>query len=278
MSQWGQPGQQQGYQYSMQTGFPGANPQFQPQNQQNPQFQPGFHQGLAPQQTGFPPQAGFIQTQQTGYPGTGSNFHARPPIPPVPPIPSQFQSPTTQSSGFLGTQPQQRPPPQLPQQNNSFLSASPGFGGPGLQSQPTGFPSGGLSAQAPRYPSAGPLVPQMTGFVDPRLQMMQSSFMPANISAPYGAGGAPQLQIQPQLPLQQSFQQHNQAQRGTSAPKMSWQLSKAEMKQYDQIFRAWDAQSTGFISGQTALEVFGASGLDKNDLARIWYARRHYFC
>jgi hypothetical protein len=43
-------------------------------------------------------------------------------------------------------------------------------------------------------------------------------------------------------------------------------LSKAEKKNYDQIFRAWDAQSSGFISRQTALEVFG------NDLARVWYA------
>ena len=44
----------------------------------------------------------------------------------------------------------------------------------------------------------------------------------------------------------------------------------AEKKQYDQIFRAWDTQGTGFISGQTALEVFGQSGLDRNDLAKIW--------
>jgi hypothetical protein len=115
----------------------------------------------------------------------------------------------------------------------------------------------------------------MTGFVDPRLQMMQSTFMPANISAPYGAGGLPQLQPPPQqqggLSLQQSFQQHNQAQRGNTAPKIPWALSKAEKKNYDQIFRAWDAHATGFISGQTALEVFGQSGLDKNDLAKIWW-------
>jgi hypothetical protein len=119
----------------------------------------------------------------------------------------------------------------------------------------------------------------MTGFVDPRLQMMQSTFMPANISAPYSAGGLPQLQQQQQqggLSLQQSFEQHNQAQRGTAAPKIPWALSKAEKKNYDQIFRAWDAQSTGFISGQTALEVFGQSGLDKNDLARIWCVHCHF--
>ncbi|KIK01372.1 hypothetical protein K443DRAFT_573410 [Laccaria amethystina LaAM-08-1] len=51
---------------------------------------------------------------------------------------------------------------------------------------------------------------------------------------------------------------------------MPWALSKSEKKNYDDIFRSWDAQNTGFISGHTALEVFGASGLPKDDLARIW--------
>jgi len=103
--------------------------------------------------------------------------------------------------------------------------------------------------------------------------MMSSTFMPINISSPYSAGGAPQLppqQLQSGLSLQQSFQQHNQAQRGTVAPRIPWALTKAEKKSYDSIFRAWDAQGTGFISGQTALEVFGQSGLGKDDLARIW--------
>ena len=77
--------------------------------------------------------------------------------------------------------------------------------------------------------------------------------MPANTSAPYSAGGV-------------------------ARPQMSWALSKDEKKKYDQIFRAWDPQSTGFLSGQTALEVFGASGLNKNDLARIWYVRRSLLC
>ena len=118
---------------------------------------------------------------------------------------------------------------------------------------------------------ARPLVPQMTGYVDPRLQMMSSTFLPANTSSPYNAAGAPQFQQQQSgVSLQQSFLQHNQNQRGTAAPKVPWTLSKAEKKSYDQIFRAWDTRGEGFITGQTALEVFGQSGLDKNDLAKIW--------
>ena len=67
--------------------------------------------------------------------------------------------------------------------------------------------------------------------------------------------------------LQQSIQQYNQEQQ---KPRMSWALNKAEKKNYDQIFRAWDIPGTGYISGQMALEVFGQSGLEKSDLAKIW--------
>ena len=109
----------------------------------------------------------------------------------------------------------------------------------------------------------------MTGWVDPRLQMMSQTFMPINTSAPYGAGGVPQLPQQQQN-LVQSIQQHNQAQRGSTGQQLSWDLTKAEKKNYDNIFRSWDAKGTGFINGGTALEVFGASGLPKDDLARIW--------
>ena len=263
MSQWGQG--QPGYQYPLQTGFPGQNQTFQ---------QPGFPQGgLAPQPTGFPGQRPpFQQPQQTGFPGAGPGLvqqqtgfpgsfqhQQRPPIPPVPPLPSQFQ---------------QQPPPLPPSSNllavgqqNRFASSSPAFGGSGLPSQQIGFPGqsgGGLQ----------PLLPQVTGFIDPRLQMMSSTFLPANLAAPYNPLGAPQL-LQPQqqlggLSLQQSFQQHNQEVKGTVAPAVPWTLAKAEKKSYDQIFRAWDTSNTGFIDGKTAIEVFGQSGLDKNDLARIW--------
>ncbi|OCH86200.1 hypothetical protein OBBRIDRAFT_797422 [Obba rivulosa] len=279
MAQWGQ-----GYQYPLQTGFnqqgfnptggiapqptgfPGQRPVgLQPQQTGFPGPQ-GFQQ---PQQTGFPGQQGPILSQQTGFPGQqgfqpqptgfqpqqtgfqGSNFQQRAPPPPVPPIPSQFQpQQNVQGGGLLG----------LPQQGSRFGSSAGGLSPAPLAAQPTGFAGGALR----------PLVPQMTGFVDPRLAMMSSTFLPANPAAPYNPAGAPQLQQLGGPSLQQSFQQHNQAQRGSATPKVPWALSKGEKKSYDQIFRAWDTQGTGFISGQTALEVFGQSGLDKNDLAKIW--------
>ncbi|TCD66408.1 hypothetical protein EIP91_001399 [Steccherinum ochraceum] len=263
MAQWNQ-----GYQYPMQTGF---NPQQQFQQQG---FQPG---GIAPQPTGFPGQQPprppqFQQPQQTGFPGQGyqqpppqlglqsqpTGFQPQPtgfqggsfqqrPVPPVPPIPQQFQQQNPTGGSFLGA------PPQA---NRSFLSPSPGP----LTAQATGFGGGAGGIR--------PLMPQQTGFVDPRLSMMSNTFMPANPSLPFNPSGMPQLQQQPvggvSLHLQQSFMQHNQAQRGSATPKVPWALSKAEKKSYDQIFRAWD-RGEGFISGQTALEVFGQSGLDKNE-------------
>ncbi|KDQ59802.1 hypothetical protein JAAARDRAFT_56764 [Jaapia argillacea MUCL 33604] len=269
MSQWGQA--PAGYQYPMQTGFPGANPQLQQG------FQGG---GLGPQPTGFPGQQqqrpGFLQSQPTGFPGVSGfgqvqpqptgfgGFQQRQQIPPVPPMPSQFQQQPNQSSSFLG-QPQQQ---QQPRMLSPSISS--------LQTQPTGFAGGGgfsgLGRGGGYQSSPAPLVPQVTGYADPRLQMMQSTFMPANLSAPYGAGGAPQLAQQQYGggSLQQSFQQLNEEVRGTAAPKVPWTLSKAEKKNYDQIFRAWDAQGTGFIDGGTARNVFSQSGLDNNDLARIW--------
>lgn len=105
-------------------------------------------------------------------------------------------------------------------------------------------------------------------------QPLYTTFMPANISAPYGPGGAPLL---PPQQLTGALQPMPTQQYGATAPPTSWALTKAEKKEYDRIFRSWDASGSGFISGQVALEIFGQSGLSKDDLARIWYASAEIF-
>jgi actin cytoskeleton-regulatory complex protein PAN1 len=278
MAQWGQG--QPGFQYPQQTGFPGQQQGFPQQGFQQPlQAQPtgfpprppsGFGGGIQPQPTGFPGGQGFqqpLQAQPTGFPGGAFQQQQRRAPPPVPPIPSQFAQ--QNRSGFGGGLAPQ--PTGFPGMGGGLQPQPTGFpGGGGLQPQPTGFPGGGLGGGL--GPPAAPLVPQMTGFIDPRLQMISSSFMPTNLANPY-AGGSLQLPSMQQaggLSLQQSFQQMNQETRGTAAPRVPWQLSKGEKKSYDQIFRAWDSANTGFIDGKTALEVFGQSGIDRNDLAKIW--------
>jgi hypothetical protein len=137
---------------------------------------PNFPQGGLPPQPGFPGQRPpFQQPRQTGFPGMGSTlvpqtgFHGsfqqqqRPPVPPVPPLPSQFQQqppPLPPSSNLLGVN-----------QQNHLLTSSSGFGGSNLIPQQTGFPRPSGRIQ--------PLVPRATGFVDPCLQMMSNTFLPA---------------------------------------------------------------------------------------------------
>ncbi|KAG8953962.1 actin organization and endocytosis protein [Tulasnella sp. 424] len=205
----------------------------------NPQWQQQQQQRQqlqAPQQysqpTGFGPQSSFLSPAS---PPTGfgpNSFQRPPPVPPVPPPPFPFLQ--AQTSGFASR-----------------------------IVQPTGFAGAGLS----------PLVAQPTGFGDPPMRMMPSpTFMPADTSMPYETGFSPLFAGPPQQTqgpsLQQSMQQHDRNVGG--GPNIPWALSKDERKRYDDIFRAWDAQGTGFISGKTALEVFGQSGLSKDDLKQIW--------
>ena len=91
--------------------------------------------------------------------------------------------------------------------------------------------------------------------------MMSNTFMPVNVTGPHVLA-VPELLLPTQqqfcgLTLQQSFQKYNQELGGITAPKMPCALSKAEKKNHDQIFRSLDTRGTGFINGQTALDVFG---------------------
>lgn len=245
--QWGQG--QPGFQYPMQTGMPfqqqpmAAQQTGYPTLQQPPQQRQAYPT-LQAQPTGYPV-AQFQQPQVTGYPQfqrpamTGMpamGFQSQANVPPVPPLPTN-----------MGLQ-QQQP--------NRFLSPSP---------NPSAF-SPAQAAPPQGYQPPAPLVAQPTGFMDPRLSMMGTTFMPTAAGG-FQTGGLPQFGG---ATLQQSIAQHNQDIRGTSTQRIPWSLSKQERKQYDQIFRAWDANDTGFLDGQKALEVFGASGLDKDDLAKIW--------
>lgn len=266
MSQQWQPQGQPNFQYAQQTGmprqqgFPGQIPQ-----QQFLQGQPtGYPGGLIPQQQQQPnflgQGPGFVQAQPTGYPGAGGPQFQQQQGGFQRALSPGFQQPTGNPSLFNPGQQGLQPPGA---QQQRFLSPSPSLGGPGLSAQPTGW--------------AQPQIGQPTGiggYNNPQLQMMSSTLMPSSLPVPTAlpqyAGG--NFQQQQGISLQQSFQQQNQQQHGTAAPAMSWELSRDEKKNYDQIFRAWDQRSTGFISGDVAKEVFSQAGLDRDDLARVWYA------
>lgn len=248
----------------------------------------GWGRPQQPQMTGYPqqqqqPGSGFLQPQQTGYPGM-----------------SQFQRPMQTGMPYQQQQqPQQGLAPQQtgmmggmgmqqlrPQPTSQFLSPGPtgmgmGMSG-GLQPQPTGY-MGGLQPQQTGFMGGGGLqmqqtglMPQMTGMPirDPRMQLMSAQFLPA--SQPFS--GAPvagnmnfnQASMQPSN-FQSQIQNLSQQQQGSKEPRIPWALTKEERKSYDAIFRAWDAQGTGFINGEVAREVFGQSGLETEKLMQIWH-------
>lgn len=189
-----------------------------------------------------------------------------------------------QPTGFMGLQQQQ----QRPQQP--------------MQMQPTGFAGGqqppmqrpintGFQQQPPQ-----PLRPQATGFNSSGLgagvqAQFLNTFMPAQGIQPSAYMQPGQMQFaaqqqqqqlapqrtgfqpppqQQQLSLQQQFQQNNQAQLGQASVPIPWKLTPEEKKRYDQIFRAWDQQGSGFLPGSMAKEVFGQAGLGTDELMAIW--------
>jgi hypothetical protein len=101
-----------------------------------------------------------------------------------------------------------------------------------------------------------------------------STFMPSQSIQPTPYMDPSQMQFQQQQQgapsLQQSFAQSNQQQTGQSTVPIPWALTADEKKRYDQIFRAWDPQGTGFIAGSLSKEVFGQAGLERDDLMDIW--------
>lgn len=85
---------------------------------------------------------------------------------------------------------------------------------------------------------------------------------------PFSSSGAPQFSQAPSQHLPNTFQSLL-SNPNVKTPKVPWTLTKQEKKDYDQIFRAWE-KGDGFISGETAREVFGQSGLGQDDLMKIW--------
>ena len=159
-------------------------------------------------------------------------------------------------------------------------------------SQPTGIGAGGGMISQPTGMGMGGLRSQPTGMHDPRLQTMIQSFMPSNLSQVrqflecFSAGVELMMRLSsafrpfrrtavqsdaPTPPLSQTFQTLL-SNPSIKTPKVPWTLSRQEKKDYDQIFRAWDTDGDGFMTGETAREVFGQAGLHQDSLMKIWYA------
>ncbi|KAL0076286.1 hypothetical protein J3Q64DRAFT_1811472 [Phycomyces blakesleeanus] len=52
--------------------------------------------------------------------------------------------------------------------------------------------------------------------------------------------------------------------------KIPWAVSKEEKERYTKIFKAWDKERKGYLTGEVAKEIFTQSGLPQNVLMQIW--------
>ena len=204
-----------------------------------------------------------------------------------------FNEPLRQNTGTPPTiqQPQ-------PQASNTQLLSSLTTQPTGMMPQITGYPGPGgfgtqqtgLQTQVTGYPSN----PQAAGYSGPRPPMPPIPASFANNLAPTQTGVAP-LNAQPTgipgqwglvntpatgLPNIQALQQQMMPQPGresgftttglTGNATIPWAVTKDEKKIYDDLFRAWDGFGKGYVTGQQAIEIFGQSGVDKQELERIW--------
>jgi hypothetical protein len=202
---------------------------------------------LAPQPTGFQMQqpTGFQMQQPTGFQmqqPTGFQMQQ----------PTGFQSVVSQPTGFQSVVPQPT-----------------GFSG-GLMSQPTGF------GQRPGVGNVPPMPPIPTGMssLSAGSNFLQSQ--PTGLPGQWGYINTPstglpglealQKQMMPQPGREGGFNMQGLI---GNAP-IPWAVTKVEKQMYDRIFDGWDGLRKGFIGGDVAIEVFGQSGLPKDDLMKIW--------
>jgi hypothetical protein len=178
------------------------------------------------------------------------------------PQPTGFQQQPTgfqyQQTGYQSS-PLQSMPTGLQPQATGFQSQASGYTGPRppMPPMPTGFGQG-LTPQATGYPMA-PLNAQPTG-------------RPGQwglVNAP--ASGLPNLQALQQQMMPQPGRETGFSTAGLRGnATVPWSITKDEKKIYDDMFKAWDGLSRGAVSGATAIEIFSQSGLEKDDLERIW--------
>jgi hypothetical protein len=178
------------------------------------------------------PQPTGFQPQPTGFQYQQTGFQSSPLQSMQTGLQPQATGFQSQATGYTGPRP---PMPPMPT----------GFG-QGLTPQPTGFPMAPLNAQPTGRPGQWGLVNAPASGL-PNLQALQQQMMPQpGRETGFSTAGL----------------------RGNAT--VPWSITKDEKKIYDDMFKAWDGLSRGAVSGATAIEIFSQSGLEKDDLERIW--------
>lgn len=179
---------------------------------------------------------------------------------------------TAQPTGFYNQATGFQPPSIVAPQPTGFPAQN-----PSLRGQPTGLPTlqpGGYTGPRP------PMPPMPTGF---GTNMSPAQTGPTGLTAqPTGlpgqwgfvntpATGLPNIEALKQRLMPQPGREGGYTTAGLAGnATIPWAVTKDEKKIYDQLFRAWDGLNKGFIGGDVAIEIMGQSGLDRQDLERIW--------
>lgn len=190
----------------------------------------GYQPQIQAQMTGYQPQ---LHAQMTGYnPAQQTYQNGYQPGQGIQPGLTGVQQPGATGVGFL--QPQQTQQANLgynqTQQTGAFQ-----FPMQPLTTQPTGKPGEWGFVRAPQGSVQG-------------MQALGAAMMP----------GATSNQGSFQMPQQQQNIE------------VTWAITKEEKQIYDTIFKAWDKKGQGFVDGPVAIEVFGSSGVSRQDLELIW--------
>ncbi|KAI9270637.1 hypothetical protein BDA99DRAFT_557454 [Phascolomyces articulosus] len=225
---------------------------------------PPQHTGLQPMATGITPQRSLSTSMLSSLAGGQQS------------IPQQQQQQLQQQQSFpTGLQAQMTGMQPLPTGIRSqptgmtALQSQPTGMTTGIQSQPTGMTMTGLPSQPTGMTTGlqsqptGLQVPMMTG-VTPMLVGNQQ------IAMPTGMGGN-NLNFMNQMmpgaevpPAGQDFQSL------AGKVKIPWAVTTEEKKRYSKIFKAWDEENKGYLTGDKAKEIFTQSGLAQNILMQIW--------
>ncbi|KAI8886306.1 hypothetical protein K501DRAFT_244246 [Backusella circina FSU 941] len=153
----------------------------------------------------------------------------------------------------------------IPAMNTGMPSA--GINPTGVGSNPTGMPSGGplhSSASAPQLN-----VPQPTGYSNLQPNMTGIPSAMPSVAMPTGMHGNTMAFSNRMMPGAAGYST-SQFQSLSSSVKIPWAVTDEEKKQYTKIFRAWDKERKGVLSGEVAKEIFSQSGLAQNVLVQIW--------
>ncbi|CAO3701058.1 unnamed protein product [Rhizopus stolonifer] len=120
-----------------------------------------------------------------------------------------------------------------------------------------------------------PRMPMQTGYMNNSMTSFQAPMQTGFHPTPPPAAQKPRLQnldfAKKMMPNQNGVTNLLNPSLGTSeADKLSWKISPQDKQRYREIFNAWEGSGSGFMSGDTAKDVFTQSQLPPDSLKKIW--------